>query len=106
MAPGIVEQAMASYERVRAAGRRGPFEKGVEGFVRILAGIPTTPRDAFSDEDFRLLQTVADGVIQCIEQRVDTQKDPGADQLQLVKAVYEIRRDLEEISIWRHQGQS
>jgi hypothetical protein len=100
MESSIVERAVTSYEVVRAATRRHAFENGVEEFARILADIPIRPPDNFSDEDFRLLKTVAEGVIECIEQRVDTQKDPGADQLRLVKAVYEIRREVEVIEQW------
>ena len=104
MESSIVERAVASYEVVRAATRRFAFEKGVDAFARILADIPARPPENFSDEDFRLLKTVAEGVIECIEQRVDTQKDPGADQLRLVKALYEIRRDVEVVDRWhRHE---
>jgi hypothetical protein len=107
METSIVERAVTSYEVVRAATRRHAFEKGVDAFARILADIPIRSPDHFSDEDFRLLKTVAEGVIERIEQRIDTHKDPGADQLRLVKAVYEIRRDVEVIDRWhRHEQET
>jgi hypothetical protein len=103
MGPNIIERAVASYEGIRASGRRHPFDKGVQGFMRILTDLPGTERDKFSDEDFRLLTTVAEGVIESIEQRVDSQRESGTDNLLLVKAVYEIRRDLEVIDRWHRQ---
>jgi len=98
----IIGRAVVAYEAIRATRNRRPYEEAVEKFTRILADIPATPQARVSDEDCRLLTTVARGVIECIEQRIDTQKDPGADQFGLVKAVYQIRRDLEKIDHWCH----
>ena len=63
-------------------------------FIQHLATVPDYPVADFSDDGVMTLQTLADGVIEAIEQRVSTQDDPGADRQRLVSGIYELRRVL------------
>ena len=97
----VVEKAAAAYEAIRESSRRRAFEKSVEAFVRVLAGVPEVAPADVSDADLGLLRTLGEGAIERIEERVATGEDPDPDKLQLVEGVYDIRRALEEIDQWR-----
>lgn len=100
----FLEKAVALSKAIRSEGRRRPFENGVREFIQHLATVPDYPVADFSDDGVMTLQTLADGVIEAIEQRVSTQKDPSADQQQLVSGIYELRRVLELIDQSRRRA--
>jgi len=70
-------------------------------FAHLLTTVPDYPPREFSTDSIGVLAQMAEDVITRIERRVSTGDDSGAVQLDLVEAVYDIRRALEEIDRWR-----
>jgi hypothetical protein len=97
----VLDTAAKLTEAIRDAHRRRPFETAVHDFVRLLATIPDYPAKDFSGDTLRDLKTLAEDVIANIENRLSANADSSADQQQLASGVYEIRRLLEEINLWR-----
>jgi hypothetical protein len=97
MSPTIIGEAVEMAGRVRDAGRLRPFKHAVSEFIRVLGAVPDEDPGILSDDRTRVLQSLGQDVIDCIEDRV-----PGtasvADAQTLVGSVYEVRRLLEEVS--------
>jgi hypothetical protein len=100
MTAGIVADAVDAAGRVRDAGHLRPFKRAVSDFVRVLGAVPDEGADTVSNDDVRVLLGLGQDVIDRIEARV-TDTSSAADAQTLVRAVYEIRRLLEEVSQWR-----
>ena len=104
MQPGdLVAQAVELSETIRQTSHRHAFEAAVRDFTRLLASVPGYAAQAFSADAITALNSLAEGVIERIEQRVSSADDSSSVQLDLVEGVYGIRRALEEIDRWRRR---
>ena len=101
MEPDPVADAAEFAETVLTASHSHAFEKAVHGFVQVLATVPDYPPAMISDDAVRALLALSEQVIEQIEQRIITQQDGASGQRDIVEAVYEIRRVLEDIDRWR-----
>ena len=82
-----------------ASGRT--FLKLMREFVGALAHVSDFPAAEFTTLEIEQLSATADRVIEAIERRLESSKDRGATQQELAESVYEIRREMEEITRWR-----
>ena len=101
MSADIMSHAVDVAGRLRDTQRRRPFEHAAAEFVQLLSGVPDCAAHEMSDGEVGALQTIAEGVIGRIETRIDSEVDPAADREALAGTVYEIRRLLEEVDMWR-----
>ena len=76
--------------------------KAVRRILNALARVPDRQSDAFFDEDIQRLQAIGESAIAAIEHRLDAGHDRASVRLEMAEAVYAIRRELEEITRWRH----
>ena len=70
-------------------------------FVGALAHVPDFPAAEFTTLEIEHLSATAEQVIEAIERRLENSRDRVATQQELAESVYEIRRELEEITRWR-----
>ena len=70
-------------------------------FVGALAHVPDFPAAEFTPLEIEQLSATAEQVIEAIERRLENSKDRVATQQELAESVYEIRREMEEITRWR-----
>jgi hypothetical protein len=96
----IVGSAIEMAGRVRDADGLRPFKHAVREFVHALGAVPDEGAGTLSTADVRVLQTLAENVIDSIETRVPDIAS-AADAQMLVNSVYEIRRLLEDVTHWR-----
>jgi len=106
MEADVIAKATELAETIRTTKHGHAFEKAVDGFVRVLATVPDFPPAAFSDHAVRSLQDLSEQVIAHIEERVNTKQDSASMQQDIVEAVYEIRRVLEDIDRGRRHNRS
>ena len=69
----------------------------------MLRSVPDFGPRQLSPDARGALRTLAEAVIAPIEDRVSTADDPEGVQRTLVEAIYDIRRALEEMNIWRRR---
>ena len=101
MEPELVAKAAELADIVLATEPSHAFAKAVGNFVQALATVPDYPSATFSDDAVARLLSLSEQVIEQIEQRINTEKDGAPVQQDIVGAVYEIRRVLENIDRWR-----
>lgn len=77
------------------------FRKLAREFVDALARVPDYPAAEFSPLEIEQLSTTAEHVIAAIERRLDDEDDASSIKQDLAEAIYDVRRNLEEISRWR-----
>ena len=77
------------------------FVKSIEKILDALSRVPDYSSTAFSREEIARLQLAAEQAITAIEVRIETGEDNGSVQLKLARAIYELRRELEEVDRWR-----
>ena len=80
-----------------AADSSRAFRSAVHDFEHLLSRIAHYPSDFLTDGDARALASIADIVVNRIEDRLDAQADRGKVQLELARRIYELRRDVEDI---------
>ena len=101
MEPETVAKAAELAETILTAKHTHAFAKAVEKFVKLLATVPDCPPATFSDDAVGTLLGLSEQVIEQIELRINTQQDGASVQQDIVGAVYDIRRVLEDIDRWR-----
>jgi hypothetical protein len=101
MRAGILPRAVEAAARVRDAQRLRSFEHAASDFARLLGTVPDYAPHDLSDTEVTALHRLAEGVIERIETRLDSQADPAGHQQALASTVYEIGRLLEEVNSWR-----
>jgi len=97
---GFVTDAVETAGRVRDARHFRAFKHAVSDFIRVLGSMPDEGPNRISSDGARLLQSLGEDVIDCIEERV-ADAAHAADAQVLVGSVYEIRRLLEEVNRFR-----
>jgi hypothetical protein len=101
MRAGILPQAIEAATRVRDAHRLRAFEHAASDFVRLLGSVSDCAPHELSETEVTALHRLAEGVIERIETRLDSNADPTGHQQALASTVYEIGRLLEEVDTWR-----
>jgi hypothetical protein len=100
-AAGFIATAVEAAEAVSGAHRRHAFEQAVRHFEQLLATVPDHAAGDFADADIEHIRTLAEAVIELVEQRASEEEDRPKTAQELVGAVYAIRSRLEQIDIWR-----
>lgn len=93
-----VIEASEQMENRRTA--RG-FLRAAKQFAAALGLVPDCAISDFASSDLDALQPRAERVIAMIEARLDAGKDRDSIRQELAEAIYDIRRELEEINRWR-----
>jgi hypothetical protein len=101
MTATLLDSALGAAQAVRTAGGGGAFDRSVREFVEILRRIPDYPASALSTETTDVLIDQAEDVIRHIETRLAAGGDRMKIQRDLAEAVYDVRKALEDINIWR-----
>jgi hypothetical protein len=99
-APELLGAISAAAEGLSSASGR-TFLKLMREFVGALAHVPDFPAAEFTPLEIEQLSATAEQVIEAIERRLEHSKDRVATQQELAESVYEIRREMEEITRWR-----
>jgi len=99
-APELLGAISAAAEGLSSASGR-TFLKLMREFVGALAHVPDFPAAEFTPIEIEQLSATAEHVIEAIERRLENSKDRVATQQELAESVYEIRREMEEITRWR-----
>jgi hypothetical protein len=99
-APELLGAISAAAEGLSSASGR-TFLKLMREFVGGLAHVPDFPAAEFTPLEIEQLSATAEQVIEAIERRLENSKDRVATQQELAESVYEIRREMEEITRWR-----
>lgn len=103
----FVTRAEVLARSVETAGSRRAFRSAVEAFEELLSRVADYPSDFFTDCDARALASMAEGVVDRIERRIDARADRGAVQRDLVRQIYRMRLDVENIyTVLRHPAGS
>lgn len=92
--------------RLRDARTIHAFEHALGDFVRLLGGVPDAVVSEVSDEDVAVLRNLSEEVIDHIEAWVGRGTVHGVREQTLISRLYEIRRLLEEIHLWRRHFSS
>jgi hypothetical protein len=101
----FVTHAAVLARAVETARSRRAFRVAVAEFEHLLARVSDYPSDFLTDGDARALSALADTVAGCIEQRLDARADRGAVQRELVRRIYKMRVDVENIHmVLRHSA--
>jgi hypothetical protein len=92
--------ATAAQELMSTASSRSLRQLARE-FVDALARVPGYPAAEFSPLEIEQLSSTAEHVIAAIERRIDDEDDQSSARQELAETIYDVRRNLEEISRWR-----
>jgi hypothetical protein len=97
----IVTTARTLVDDVAAAHRGRRFEDAVAAFTGLLETVPDYGPTELAASDITELTQLAEVVIRLIEARLDARHDGAGVQRDLAEAVYCIRRQLEQMDVWR-----
>lgn len=98
-----VGNAIEAVTHLRDARDLRTFEHAADEFLHVLGRVPNAAADEISDAQIGRLQTLAEEVIDTIEERACRSADGPAAARALISRVYEVRRLLEEVNRWeRH----
>ena len=101
----FVTHAAVLARAVETAQSRRAFRAAVAQFEHLLARVSDYPSDFLTDGDARALSALADLVADHIEHRLDARADRGAVQRELVRRIYKMRVDVENIyTVLRHSA--
>jgi len=101
----FVTRAATIAHDVEAAASSRAFRSAVQDFEHLLSRIAHYPSDFFTEGDARALASIADIVVDRIEDRLDAHTDRGKAQLQLARQIYQLRRDVENIYLAVRAGE-
>ena len=93
----FVTRAATIAHDVEAADSSRAFRAAVQDFEHLLSRIAHYPSDFLTHGDVRALASLADLVVQRIDDRLDAHADRGKVQLELAGRIYQVRRDVEVI---------
>ena len=93
----FVTRAATIAHDVEAANTSRAFRSAVQDFEHLLSRITHYPSDFLTDGDACALASIADIVVNRIEDRLDARADRGKVQLELARQIYQVRRDVETI---------
>ena len=93
----FVTRAARIAHDVEAAASSRAFRAAVQDFEHLLSRVAHYPSDFLTDGDAHALASIADIVVNRIEDRLDAHADREKVQLELAQRIYQVRRDLESI---------
>ncbi|HEU4927433.1 MAG TPA: hypothetical protein VFT24_10315 [Vicinamibacterales bacterium] len=102
----FVTRAASIAHDVEAAESSRAFRAAVQDFEHLLSRIAHYPSDFLTDGDARALASIADLVVNRIEDRLDAHADRGKVQIELARQIYQVRRDLESIYMMLRDGEA
>lgn len=103
----LLKSAAAAAQALEAKPSPRTFRKLAREFVDAVARVPDYPAADFTAIEIEHLSTTAEYVIAAIERRLESEDDRGPVQVALAETIYDIRRGLEQIAMWRkHHLQS
>lgn len=106
-ASDLLSSAVAAVQALEAEPSARTFRKLTREFVDAVAQVPDYPAADFTAAEIERLSTMAESVIAAIERRLQSDDDRAAVQVELAETIYDIRRGLEQIAMWRkHNLQS
>jgi len=94
----LMQQGQSVFDDTGSSRRR---QRAITNFIAGLRTIPDGPHDQASSDQIVALQSLAERVIERIEDRLSEASDRAGVQLGLAESVYSIRRSLEEVEYWR-----
>lgn len=97
----LVTRAESLAGDVGAAELSRTFDHAVAKFVGLLGTVPDLRSGTLAPEDLARLSELANGIIELIENRLDSHHDRRAMQVTLSSAIYRIREKLEAIDLWQ-----
>jgi hypothetical protein len=100
MIQDFVNALAAHRQAVGTALRGGAFLTEVEHFSARLHALPHHTASELSAEQFDLINSLSDQMIEAVENRIDQGEDDEDTRRKLAESVYRIRRHLEEIYRW------
>jgi hypothetical protein len=100
----FVARASVLAHAVGTADSSRAFRAAVEDFEQLLSRVSDYPPDFLTDTDGRALSSIADAVVERIEQRLDSRADRTAVQRELAERIYKVRLDVEEIYTVLHHA--
>lgn len=92
----VIRAATIAHD-VEAASSSRAFRSAVQDFEHLLTRIAHYPSDFFTDGDARALASIADIVVNRIEDRLGVHADRASVRLQLSRQIERVRRDVENI---------
>ena len=101
MIQDFVDALIGHREAVVTATRGRTFLREVEHFIARLHALPEHPASQLSAEQFDLVSSLSDQMIEHIESRIDRKEDDESLRQELAESVYRIRRGVEDIYSWR-----
>jgi hypothetical protein len=100
MNTGVVSRAVGAAATLRDAHSNHAFEHSLGDFLQALGSVPDEAAHDVSAQEVGALQKLGEDVIDAIEAKVEG--EPASRRSQsLVAQIYEIRRLLEEVYLWR-----
>lgn len=99
--PDLFSRLVEHSNAVAAAHRGKTFEASVQQFTEALATIPDYRHVELSQEQFDAINSLAEQVIERIEQRLYDEDDAQSLKKEMAKSVYAIRKAQEEVFRWR-----
>ena len=93
----FVTRAATIAHDVEAADSSRAFRSAVQDFEHLLSRIAHYPSDFLTDGDVHALASIADLVVNRIEDRLAAHADRGKVQVGLVRSIYQLRRHIENI---------
>jgi len=96
----IVTRTTWLAEQIQQAHGAAELDEDVSAFVEVLECFPDYPATTFSPASLQRVRNQAEGVIDAVERRVQTDPDNRRNQ-RLVAHIYGIRRAVEEIDHWQ-----
>jgi hypothetical protein len=98
---GTVAYAADIVARLHGARGQRAFDHAADEFIQLIGRVPDAAPHEISSEGIGRLQALAEQVIDRIEERATASADRPATTQALIGRVYEIRRLLEEVDVWR-----
>ncbi|OFW18033.1 MAG: hypothetical protein A3H97_04065 [Acidobacteria bacterium RIFCSPLOWO2_02_FULL_65_29] len=105
MMNAIVAKVEAIAGEIAGTRHGRSFGHAVDQFIEVLGSVPDRGPGDLSAADIARLRDLAEGVIQLIELRLESDDDRQSRQRDLAGGVYKIRKQIEQIELWRrHYG--
>jgi len=104
MIQDFVNALVGHRQAVVTATRGRTFLTEVEHFIARLHALPQHPGSQLSVEQFELISSLADQMIEQIESRIDQGEDDASLRRELAESVYRIRNHVEAIYRWYHDS--
>jgi len=96
----VISAARTLADHINASDTGSSFDRAVDDFAGVLETVSHSGLIGFTAADRDALATLAERVIDRIEDRLETHRDRGSIRQDLAGAIYRIRRELEAIDLW------